>query len=97
VSILGRFVEGVMLGQHELRHQPPKLIIIVDFQGRLLLHNQISRGHKLIRQEVHHACRSRTTRSFRLILWAPDLFLLDPRLPQFAVPQVLKPPFLTLS
>jgi hypothetical protein len=25
------------------------------------------------------------------------LFLLDPRLPQFAVPQALNPPFLTLS
>jgi hypothetical protein len=31
VSIFGRFVEGGLFGQHELRHQPPKLIIIVDF------------------------------------------------------------------
>jgi hypothetical protein len=37
------------------------------------------------------------TRSFRLILWAPNLFLLGPRLPQLAVPQALNPPFLTLS
>jgi hypothetical protein len=36
------------------------------------------------------------TQSFRLVLRAPNLFLLDPRLPQFAVSQTLNPPFLAL-
>jgi hypothetical protein len=31
------------------------------------------------------------------VLWTPHLSLLDPRLPQFVVPQALNPPFLTLS
>jgi hypothetical protein len=56
----------------------------------------ISGSHKLIRQKVYHTRWSRTTRSFVLVLWAPHLFLLDPCLPQFTVPQALNPSLLAL-
>jgi hypothetical protein len=79
-----------------LRHQSPKLLIIIDIQGRFLLHNLVSGSHELIRQKLYHACWSRTTRSFRLVFWAPHLLSLDPRLLQLPVPQALNPSFLAL-
>jgi hypothetical protein len=96
VSIPGRFVEGGLLSQYQLRHQSPKLFIIMDIQGRFLLHNLVSGSHELIRQKVYHARWSRTTRSFRLVFWAPHLLFLDPRLLQFPVPQALNPSLLAL-
>jgi hypothetical protein len=94
VSILGRFVKGGLLGKYQLRHQSPKLFIIVDIQGRLLLHNLVSGSHEFIRQKVYHARWSRMTQSFRLVFWAPYLFSLDPRLLQFPIPQALNPSLL---
>jgi hypothetical protein len=94
VSILGWFVEGGLLGQYQLCHQSPKLFIIIDIQGRFLLHNLVSGSHEFIRQKVYHARWSQTTRSFRLVFWVTYLFSLDPRLLQFPVPQALNPSLL---
>jgi hypothetical protein len=88
MSILGWLVEGCLLGQHQLCHQP-KLLILVYVWRCFFLHNLISWSHELIRQEAYHACWSRTTRSIRPILWAPHLLPLDSRLFQLLISQAL--------
>jgi Zn-dependent protease with chaperone function len=88
MSILGRLVEGCLLGQHQLCHQPKFLILIYVWE-RFFLHNLISWSHELIRQEAYHACWSRTTRYIRPILWMPHLLPLDPCLFQRLISQAL--------
>jgi hypothetical protein len=88
MSIFDRFVEGCLLGQHQLRHQP-KLLIFIDVWLRFFLHNLISWSHELIRQKAYHAHWSRTTRSIRPTLWTPHLLPLDSCLFQLLIPQAL--------
>jgi hypothetical protein len=96
VSIPGRLVKGGLLSQHQLRHQYPELLILIDIWRHLLLYNLVSGCHELIRQKIYHACLSRTTRSLRLVFWAPHLFPIDSRLLQFLVPQALNSSLLAL-
>jgi hypothetical protein len=88
MPILGWLVKGCLLSQYQLCH-PPKLLILIDVWRRFFLHNLISWSHELIRQKAYHACWSRMTRSFRLILWTPHLLPLDPYLFQILISQAL--------
>jgi hypothetical protein len=93
MSILGWFVEGCLLGQHQLCHQS-KLLIFIDVWRRFFVQDLISWSHEIIRQKTYHACWSRTTQSIRPIFWTPHLLPLDPCLFQLLIPQALNPSLL---